>query len=209
MDVSIRHVRKDFDRFPALRDVSLDIRSGELIALLGPSGSGKTTLLRLIAGPGAPDPRRDLLRRRGRLPQDRAGAQCRLRLPALRALPPHDRRRQYRLRPEGPARRDAARRRPRSAAAPRNCSTSSSSRAWRSAIRRSSPAASASVSRSPARSPSSRRCCSSTSRSARSTRRCAASCAAGCATSTTPPATPPSSSPTTRRRRWNSPTASS
>jgi sulfate transport system ATP-binding protein len=50
MDVSIRHVRKDFDRFPALRDVSLDIRSGELIALLGPSGSGKTTLLRLIAG---------------------------------------------------------------------------------------------------------------------------------------------------------------
>jgi sulfate transport system ATP-binding protein len=50
MDVSIRNVRKEFDRFPALRDVSLDIRSGELIALLGPSGSGKTTLLRLIAG---------------------------------------------------------------------------------------------------------------------------------------------------------------
>jgi sulfate transport system ATP-binding protein len=50
MDVSIRHVRKEFDQFPALHDVSLDIRSGELIALLGPSGSGKTTLLRLIAG---------------------------------------------------------------------------------------------------------------------------------------------------------------
>jgi sulfate/thiosulfate transport system ATP-binding protein len=50
MDVSIRNVRKEFDRFPALRDVSLDIHSGELIALLGPSGSGKTTLLRLIAG---------------------------------------------------------------------------------------------------------------------------------------------------------------
>ncbi|TIS55422.1 sulfate/molybdate ABC transporter ATP-binding protein [Mesorhizobium sp.] len=50
MEVRIANVRKEFERFPALHDVSLDIKSGELIALLGPSGSGKTTLLRLIAG---------------------------------------------------------------------------------------------------------------------------------------------------------------
>jgi sulfate transport system ATP-binding protein len=50
MEIRIENLRKEFDRYPALHDVSLDIRSGELIALLGPSGSGKTTLLRLVAG---------------------------------------------------------------------------------------------------------------------------------------------------------------
>ncbi len=50
MEIRIENIRKEFERFPALHNVSLDIRSGELIALLGPSGSGKTTLLRLIAG---------------------------------------------------------------------------------------------------------------------------------------------------------------
>ena len=55
MQIQIRDVHKLFGSFPALTGVNLDIRSGELIALLGPSGSGKTTLLRVIAGLEFPD----------------------------------------------------------------------------------------------------------------------------------------------------------
>ncbi|MGE4377959.1 MAG: sulfate/molybdate ABC transporter ATP-binding protein, partial [Burkholderiaceae bacterium] len=55
MSIEIRNISKRFGDFQALRDVSLDIASGELIALLGPSGCGKTTLLRIIAGLETPD----------------------------------------------------------------------------------------------------------------------------------------------------------
>ncbi len=55
MSIEIRDINKNFGTFQALKNVNLDIHSGELLALLGPSGCGKTTLLRIIAGLETPD----------------------------------------------------------------------------------------------------------------------------------------------------------
>ena len=49
--VSISHLAKRYaSGLEALKDVSLDIRKGEIFALLGPNGAGKTTLISIVCG---------------------------------------------------------------------------------------------------------------------------------------------------------------
>jgi sulfate transport system ATP-binding protein len=55
MSISVQNLSKRFGDFVALKNVSLEVPSNSLTALLGPSGSGKTTLLRIISGLDTPD----------------------------------------------------------------------------------------------------------------------------------------------------------
>jgi sulfate/thiosulfate transport system ATP-binding protein len=55
MSIVARNITKQFGEFVALDDVSVEVTTGSLTALLGPSGSGKSTLLRVIAGLETPD----------------------------------------------------------------------------------------------------------------------------------------------------------
>jgi len=48
-------IKKDFGMTPALQGASLDVRNGEVLAIMGPSGSGKSTLLHCLAGIFKPD----------------------------------------------------------------------------------------------------------------------------------------------------------
>ena len=55
MGITATNIVKRFGDFLALDDVTVDIPSGSLTALLGPSGGGKSTLLRVMAGLEPPD----------------------------------------------------------------------------------------------------------------------------------------------------------
>ena len=53
--IEARHVAKKFGQTSALRDASLCVAQGEILAVMGPSGSGKSTLLHCMAGIYTPD----------------------------------------------------------------------------------------------------------------------------------------------------------
>jgi len=55
MAIEVTNVNKAFGATPVLSDVSIEVSSGSLTALLGPSGGGKSTLLCVIAGLEKPD----------------------------------------------------------------------------------------------------------------------------------------------------------
>lgn len=48
--LSLSHIRKEFDGFVAIKDVSFDVRSGDVFGIIGSNGAGKTTLVNLITG---------------------------------------------------------------------------------------------------------------------------------------------------------------
>jgi ABC-2 type transport system ATP-binding protein len=53
--VNVEHLYKSFAGKPAVSDVSLQIKSGEIFGFLGPNGSGKTTTIRMLCGLMTPD----------------------------------------------------------------------------------------------------------------------------------------------------------
>ena len=48
--ISLKHVRKSFGSLDVLKDISLEVKEGEVVVIIGPSGSGKSTILRCING---------------------------------------------------------------------------------------------------------------------------------------------------------------
>ncbi|MEM0384209.1 MAG: ABC transporter ATP-binding protein [Candidatus Caldarchaeum sp.] len=55
VEIRLEDVSKSFGSTPVLKNINLEVKSGEFFCILGPSGSGKTTILRIVAGLEKPD----------------------------------------------------------------------------------------------------------------------------------------------------------
>ena len=55
MKIEISHIKKSYDKAPALTDISFSVNDGEFVSVIGSSGAGKTTLFRLLNGSEKPD----------------------------------------------------------------------------------------------------------------------------------------------------------
>lgn len=53
--IDVKHLNKSYDGKPAVIDLNLEVRQGEICGFLGPNGSGKTTTLRMLCGLLTPD----------------------------------------------------------------------------------------------------------------------------------------------------------
>ncbi|WP_260631970.1 ATP-binding cassette domain-containing protein [Bacillus cereus] len=53
--ISIRYIKKSYGDYTVIKNLSIDIRKGEIIGLLGPNGAGKTTLISILSTLTLPD----------------------------------------------------------------------------------------------------------------------------------------------------------
>ena len=90
--IVVEGLTKRFGSFEAVTDVTFTAPAGAITALLGPSGSGQEHRAADDRRPRGADRGPDRDGRRGAHGQERAGAARRVRVPALRAVPAHDRR---------------------------------------------------------------------------------------------------------------------
>ena len=54
LTISARNLSRDFDSYPAVKEINLELKHGEVLGFLGPNGAGKTTTMRMLTGNLAP-----------------------------------------------------------------------------------------------------------------------------------------------------------
>ena len=55
MSIDVSSICLDYDGSAVLKDISLEVKSGEILALVGPNGAGKSSLLNIMSGNNKPN----------------------------------------------------------------------------------------------------------------------------------------------------------